>query len=892
MTPSVSRLKVALQFVFLLLIGTGIAVGVRLVSERQDIREEAATGTIKLNKGINFLLETNSPHVSVPIKIDSKDVNYLKDLGVDEVVVATSWSRIACKDPHIYAQEYKPTNISISSELNTNTGDEGFSRQNLVDSRPWSRWSSRNYGTSDPGNVVEWISYQFSAPVTVNQVVLIPAVWNAHRDFGINSFPRSFNISYSDDGTNWHVIKTFDDYPNPAINGYDNTPPTVRLDIPEQTHKYYGFGVTRLRPDYYGGYFAQLGELKFRKVISTNANPEDQNNASYNWAYLDESINTLRNGGLDNIALIIGGTPRWAIMNHEDGCWEAPYFSEFLSYNPYPPNRYDKLNEFSHFAAAVIKRYGGKIRRLSFYNEPNLSMFWKGTISEHVSIHNAAYDKVKQISPSTKIGGGLTAPHGSSSGRNPLNWLSTVKNQNYKFDVYEHHFYPVNDTSAPWSQPMPTDGRVGVGNPEDLLNKLKSLYPGKIIPVVNNEAGYQINKVGLANKAKYIKWILENYKNYSGDANTPFTTWSNFMLYVHPNWKTGLIDIGCKMGYAQASTSSEQNKVRNGEIDKVIKNGQGDCLTPAYYAFKNANTSPPPACSTPMPGITVTCDANYKNDLICSWGSVSNATEYQVQIDNNSDFSSPLLDTTPTGTSVTKSAVNANVNYYCRSRVVKSNGSCTVNNQWSTATSVKKACPTPIPIPNCSTPNPGITATCNINYKNDLKCSWSSVSNATEYQGQIDNNSDFSSPLVDTVGSSTSRSIGNVTAGRTYYCRSRVTKSNGSCTVNSKWSSVDTVNKACPTPIPTTTNTPTPTERPTNTPVPTDKPTNTPVVTSTPIPVPGDATGDGVVDIEDYKVWVNNYNSSTQEGPTNADFDNNGRVDGKDYIIWQKNYGN
>jgi hypothetical protein len=198
---------------------------------------------------------------------------------------------------------------------------------------------------------------------------------------------------------------------------------------------------------------------------------------------------------------------------------------------------------------------------------------------------------------------------------------------------------------------------------------------------------------------------------------------------------------------------------------------------------------------------------------------------------------------------------------------------------------------TPTPIPTCSMPRPGITATCNSNYRNDLRCSWSGVNDATEYRGQIDNDSNFSSPLVNTTGSSTSRSIGNVTANTTYYCRSKVTKSNGSCTAPSSWSSTVTVKKACPTPTPTVTNTPTPT----NTPAPTEKPTDTPVPTNEPTTTPqevtGDANGDGLVDIEDYKVWVNNYNSSTQGGSNNADFNNDDKVDGKDYIIWLRNYG-
>ena len=43
MTPRISRSKIALQFVFLLLIGIGITTGVYLVQQRQELREEAAT---------------------------------------------------------------------------------------------------------------------------------------------------------------------------------------------------------------------------------------------------------------------------------------------------------------------------------------------------------------------------------------------------------------------------------------------------------------------------------------------------------------------------------------------------------------------------------------------------------------------------------------------------------------------------------------------------------------------------------------------------------------------------------------------------------------------------------------------------------------------------------
>lgn len=56
--------------------------------------------------------------------------------------------------------------------------------------------------------------------------------------------------------------------------------------------------------------------------------------------------------------------------------------------------------------------------------------------------------------------------------------------------------------------------------------------------------------------------------------------------------------------------------------------------------------------------------------------------------------------------------------------------------------------------------------------------------------------------------------------------------------------------------------------------------------------IPGDATGDGVVDGIDYVVWLNNYNKSAANGPTQGDFNNNGFVDGIDYVVWLNNYGN
>jgi hypothetical protein len=55
-------------------------------------------------------------------------------------------------------------------------------------------------------------------------------------------------------------------------------------------------------------------------------------------------------------------------------------------------------------------------------------------------------------------------------------------------------------------------------------------------------------------------------------------------------------------------------------------------------------------------------------------------------------------------------------------------------------------------------------------------------------------------------------------------------------------------------------------------------------------PVPGDANTDGNVDGLDYIIWLNHYNTQTNNGPSYGDFNSNGFVDGLDYVIWLNNY--
>ena len=54
--------------------------------------------------------------------------------------------------------------------------------------------------------------------------------------------------------------------------------------------------------------------------------------------------------------------------------------------------------------------------------------------------------------------------------------------------------------------------------------------------------------------------------------------------------------------------------------------------------------------------------------------------------------------------------------------------------------------------------------------------------------------------------------------------------------------------------------------------------------------IPGDANGDGRVDVTDYVVWLTHYEQNIS-GAANGNFNTDGVVDGLDYTIWLDNYG-
>jgi hypothetical protein len=177
-----------------------------------------------------------------------------------------------------------------------------------------------------------------------------------------------------------------------------------------------------------------------------------------------------------------------------------------------------------------------------------------------------------------------------------------------------------------------------------------------------------------------------------------------------------------------------------------------------------------PALTSPSDGLT--CQAT---DITLNWNTSAYALSYNVQLDNNADFSSPVIDATMAGTSRYVAGLAENTKYYWRVRGINpaGNGNFSATRSFTTA-------PASPPPPPLASPNGG--AVCQ---PTSLTLDWSNASGAASYSVQVDNNQDFSSPVVNQSGITSSEYyVSGLSGGTTYYWR---VSSSNSCKT-SAWS--------------------------------------------------------------------------------------------------------
>jgi hypothetical protein len=169
------------------------------------------------------------------------------------------------------------------------------------------------------------------------------------------------------------------------------------------------------------------------------------------------------------IQLTFGFTPGWASSRP----------SEVSIYRPGGAAEPINFDDWRAFLQQVANRYKGRIHIYEIWNEPNLKMYWSGSVSQMIQLSQIANEVFKGIDPSVI----LVSP--SATGPGGISWLKDfVRLGGGRYvDVIGYHFYvnpdppetmlpliasvhsimrdnglgetPLWDTEAGWSRPKP-----------------------------------------------------------------------------------------------------------------------------------------------------------------------------------------------------------------------------------------------------------------------------------------------------------------------------------------------------------------------------------------------------------------------------------------------------
>ena len=186
--------------------------------------------------------------------------------------------------------------------------------------------------------------------------------------------------------------------------------------------------------------------------------------------------------------------------------------------------------------------------------------------------------------------------------------------------------------------------------------------------------------------------------------------------------------------------------------------------------------SPPavPALTSPASGAV-----SQPTTLTLTWGAVTGATSYVVQVSTVSTFATTFANQTgvaSTSTSVT--SLNNNTKYYWRVDATNTGGTSAWSSVWN-FTTVALAAPG-VPVLTSPTTNA-------VNQPTTLTFTWGAVTGATSYSAQVSTVSTFATTVSNQTGITTaSRSIAGLTNNKKYYWRVNATNAGGT----SAWSSV------------------------------------------------------------------------------------------------------
>jgi len=201
------------------------------------------------------------------------------------------------------------------------------------------------------------------------------------------------------------------------------------------------------------------------------------------------------------VLLPLGMSPRWASMRPNEA-------STYQPGNAAPPR---DINQWRTYVRTVATRYKGRIRQYEIWNEPNLKMFWTGTVEQMLNLTREASEIIHSVDPNAIV----VSP--SATTVSGVTWLSEflAMGGGRYVDVIGYHFYVM---------PQPPEAMV------PLIQRVKQTMQDHGVgakPLWNTETGWALPKpfpsdelaAGYLTRAMILAWSagVERFYWYSWD---------------------------------------------------------------------------------------------------------------------------------------------------------------------------------------------------------------------------------------------------------------------------------------------------------------------------------------------------------------------------------------
>jgi hypothetical protein len=194
----------------------------------------------------------------------------------------------------------------------------------------------------------------------------------------------------------------------------------------------------------------------------------------YDWNGYDPVVRGLHARGIEPVLTLVS-TPAWA--NGGRGPNRAPSSGA----------------SFAAFAGHAARRWPF-VRRWLVWNEPNQRRWLRPTSpSVYVTrLLNPAYAAIHRAAPGALVGGGVTAPRGSTGGVSPVAWIAGMAAAHARLDAYAHNPYPLSPSETPLAGGCGHCATITMATLPRLVADVRRAF-GPATRIWLSEYGYQTN---------------------------------------------------------------------------------------------------------------------------------------------------------------------------------------------------------------------------------------------------------------------------------------------------------------------------------------------------------------------------------------------------------------